>query len=148
MTPQEFVHSSVEKLSKHFPQLCISYEFDQLSTTHFVKIVPGHIYDTEEFMNLEAEIYTDWFEKVDDVSHSFCIVSSNSLAQLSNEEVLYQGKPALTISLIWEQAEIASPVDAAFELQTISTTSHDFKVVGLIGFSELAGASSSCSLAA
>lgn len=103
MTPKDFITVCVQKISLAFPQLTISYKFDEDSDTHFLKVIPEEDYSSDEFMELEADIYSDWYSQTDNLDHGFCIISSSSLTQLEEDKVLY--KPQVEISAEWNEDE-------------------------------------------
>lgn len=128
MTPKDFITQCVQKISLAFPQLTVSYKFDESSDTHFLKVIPEDYYSSDEFMKLEANIYSDWYSQTDNLDHGFCIISSSSLIQLEDDKVLY--KPEVEISAKWNEDESLLFLELTKLAMTDSLKGYNFGLVG------------------
>lgn len=92
MIAKKFITDCVTKISLAFPNVTISYKFDLASETHYLKVIPQEVQSSESFQDLESELYVDWYKNPNHLGEAFCIVSSDSLVQVDEDEILYMGE--------------------------------------------------------
>jgi len=100
MTVQDFIQNSLNKIHVNFPNARIEYQHRNNSDTHFVKVTPLEVYDTETFVDLDFE-FSEEFDSLG-FNGNFCIITEGSLVELDNPQVviepvsyLVSNKPAL-----------------------------------------------------
>ena len=99
MKIQDFISTTFEKISNNFPDASIAYQFDEEIGTHYIKVSPPDVYDSDNFVSIGWEIkdaFSDHFPDED-----ICFLTENSLIQLSSpsriwnptwsEEILIEG---------------------------------------------------------
>lgn len=136
MTIPQFIQYAVDKISRAFPTVTISYQHLPHEMTHFVKVVPDSIYSSDAFMELEGALYQQWIEEVGQLDEDFCLVSKESLIQLEHAHILYRPKtqPAYQISLRWADGH----QDCLLETPetSIIPEKRSFSVTGVPGYEE------------
>lgn len=78
MNSVEFITSQLDKLVNSFPELSCRYEYDELSNTHLIEILPLNVYKSDEaYENREIEITDEFLNRFPD--EGICFVSSDSI---------------------------------------------------------------------
>lgn len=93
MTSQEFLNYIWKEIESKFPTSCIEYEFDHISQTHFIKLTPQVIYDSNSFMELESSFHDMWAEVEKGFEEDLSFLSCESLIQLSSPTLIYSPDP-------------------------------------------------------
>ena len=90
MTIGAFLKHLYHKIQTSFPQVTIAYQYEKASRTHLIKVTPQIIYESDEFLDLEAALNELWIaETAKTTEEDFCIVSTNSLSQLEHPQIVY-----------------------------------------------------------
>lgn len=83
MNSISFVKSNIDKLVEIFPQLSCSYEYDQFSNTHIIKVLPNATYANDEsYASKEFEVTTKFIDLFPD--ESICFISDESLISVDS----------------------------------------------------------------
>jgi|SRR5690606_17383956 len=63
MKSKEFVINQINELIELFPDLTIKYEYEALSKSHYIQVLPIELYENNErYRNKEKSIYIDFIE--------------------------------------------------------------------------------------
>jgi hypothetical protein len=106
MSIKVFLETVYQGLIKNFPDVSISYQYDECSCTHFVKVTPQQVYESDAFLDFEAGLNELWLAEVAHTTEEdFCIVSTDSLIQLKQPQLVYIPKPIQGFSASGEELE-------------------------------------------
>lgn len=90
MHAKALVLQACRRIQKSFPEVTIAYQYNQELGTHFIRVTPQHVYDSDAFLDFEAELNQLWLKEVAyETEEDFCIVSTKSLIQVEQPEALY-----------------------------------------------------------
>ncbi|MCS6795179.1 MAG: hypothetical protein RMJ97_08345 [Raineya sp.] len=79
---QKYIKSSLQKIVEKLPYLQIKYEYDDLSNTHLIEVLPLYAYEHDKsYIQLETEMLRELSEKYPYEDVAF--VSENSLCRIS-----------------------------------------------------------------
>ncbi len=94
MTAKEYIKNIIQKLVNDHRNIEVSYQYDDLSDTHIIKVVPSEIYyNDESYKDIELSIYEDFFKKYPDQSLVF--ITSDSLIDIDNPEFVFSNKDSI-----------------------------------------------------
>jgi|AntRauTorckE5430_2_1112549.scaffolds.fasta_scaffold10008_2 hypothetical protein len=106
MIIKTFLETVYEGVIKNFPDVSISYEYDEGSHTHFVKVTPQYVYESDAFLDFEAELNELWLAQVVHTpEEDFCIISTDSLIQLKQPQLVYIPEPIQAFSASGQELE-------------------------------------------
>lgn len=106
MTTKAFLNHLYRSIRESFPDVTIAYEYEELSRTHLIRVTPQSIYDSDEFLDLEADLNQLWIAKsINTSEEDFCIVSTNSLTQLEQPQIVYIPEPTHAFSASGQELE-------------------------------------------
>ncbi len=98
MNNAPLIKEFANKISANFPSTFTWYEYNALSCTHFLLVEPVEIYDSKVFKEFGADLYFDWLKNgIED--EDFCLISSDSLTQLDQPELLCAPKNEFTLHI-------------------------------------------------
>jgi hypothetical protein len=106
MNIRTFLETVYQGVIKNFPDVSISYQYDECSRTHFVKITPQHVYESDAFLDFEVKLNELWLAQVAHTTEEdFCMVSTDSLIQLKQPQLVYIPEPIQAFSASGEELE-------------------------------------------
>ncbi len=115
MTIRAFLKYLYDKVQVSFPQATIAYQYDEASRTHLIKVTPQSIYESDEFLDLEAELNQQWItQTANSTEEDFCIVSTNSLSQLDQSQIVYIPELTQAFSVSGQELEEKGYTVASF----------------------------------
>lgn len=63
MSSKEYIISQLNLFIHEFPQTRVRYEYDALSDTHFIEVVPNEVYHlNEKYIQWECDMYDNFIE--------------------------------------------------------------------------------------
>ena len=77
---KKFMSVVFDKLIENFPSATIAYEHKEMSDTHFFKITPKSVYNSEEFIDFSMDIDEEFYQTDSDGIIGF--ITENSLTEL------------------------------------------------------------------
>jgi hypothetical protein len=83
---EEFIKGALDKIKASYPEATILYEYNILSSTHFIKVTPIEFYNDESFLDLEFELI-DAFNALE-LDESLCFITEDSLIDLKNPSIV------------------------------------------------------------
>jgi hypothetical protein len=106
MSIRTFLEKVYQGVIKNFPDASISYKYDECSRTHFVKVTPQHIYESDAFLDFETGLNELWLAEVAHTTEEdFCVVSTDSLVQLQQPQLVYIPEPIQAFSASGDELE-------------------------------------------
>ncbi|MEM0992725.1 MAG: hypothetical protein AAGI49_06790 [Bacteroidota bacterium] len=108
MTTQDFVQTVFNKIQNLFPIASLEYQYKTHSSTHFIKVSPSYLFDTDEFLKLEIAV-TDKFEamKADEI---FCFITRESLVEIDEPSLIASSKLYSLNAEILEESLFDKPI--------------------------------------
>lgn len=101
MNASEYIISELEIFIKKFSKVRIRYEYDKMSCSHFVEVVPNEIYHLDEnYIKWESEMFDKFIEHYP--YENICFISDDDLVGIGNTEWTICGKNYIQISTIKE----------------------------------------------
>lgn len=86
---KEFFKERLGELSEKFPELKIRYEYRKNLSTHLIEVLPFDEFENNEiYIFEEMEIETQ-FGSLFDVKQEVLFISSNSLTEIKNPEIIF-----------------------------------------------------------
>jgi hypothetical protein len=96
---EKFIDNIFVALQEKFPNVAIQYQ--HIIDTHFVKVTPFEVYDSETFIDLDFE-FNDKFDE-SDLEGMLCFSTENSLIELDNPtRVFFPNVEINTVELVEE----------------------------------------------
>jgi hypothetical protein len=80
MTAKEFIEIRIKELISTLNYVEVFYEYKDSSDTHFVKILPKYVFDSENFSFIKITITKEFIEY--DFPGSICFISDDSRVRL------------------------------------------------------------------
>lgn len=77
---EKFINDIFMALQEKFPNVAIQYQY--IIDTHFVKVTPSEVYNSEEFIDLDFE-FNDKFD-ASDLEGMLCFSTEDALIDLDN----------------------------------------------------------------
>ncbi|MEM9886247.1 MAG: hypothetical protein AAF849_10165 [Bacteroidota bacterium] len=90
MTTHQFIHEAFDKIQSLFPIASLEYQYKEYSSTHFVKVSPSYLVDTDEFLELDIAI-TDELEAMR-ADEMFCFITEDSLVEIGRPSLIASSK--------------------------------------------------------
>lgn len=88
MTVEQFIESALQKIHAAFPKAQLTYQYKWPSQTHFIKVAPLAVYESDEFIDLDFAL-SDEFEQIA-ADASLCFLTEGSLVELDNPTKVIQ----------------------------------------------------------
>jgi hypothetical protein len=60
MQAKALVLQACRHIQKSFPEVTIAYQYNKELGTHFIRVTPQHVYDSDAFLDFEAELNQLW----------------------------------------------------------------------------------------
>jgi hypothetical protein len=96
---EKFIDNTFVALQEKFPNIAIQYQY--IIDTHFVKVTPFEVYDSEAFLDLDFE-FSDKFDE-SDLEGMLCFITKDSLIELDNpSKVFFPNVKISTVELVEE----------------------------------------------
>lgn len=86
---REFIKSACEEIHTLFPDTTLEYQYKEISDTHFIKVTPPEVYDTEKFLDLDIKLSDEFDTKFSGV---LCFINHENLTELENSEIICSPK--------------------------------------------------------
>lgn len=94
MKINKFITEAFQKIQQTFPKAKLEYQYKSISDTHFVKVTPSTIFETDAFIDFDFEL-TDQFNELG-FCGSLCFLTEGSLVDLGNPSIIHKPKSAIT----------------------------------------------------
>ena len=78
---EEFITKVFTTLVNNFPSATILYEYKDISDTHFLKVTPISLYNSEEFVEFSSNLMDDFYNK--DLEGMLCFLTEGALTELN-----------------------------------------------------------------
>ncbi|MFW6222529.1 MAG: hypothetical protein ACOC3T_02840 [Bacteroidota bacterium] len=83
MKVNEFIIQGINKLVELFPQTRISYQFDEIASTHYIQIQPSEIYkEDQQYIAWEKKFYFDFIHNYPD--QNICFITDDAPFELDD----------------------------------------------------------------
>ncbi len=90
MTPKEYIISKLNSFIHEFPQTRVRYEYDVLSDTHFIEVVPNQVYHlNDDYIQWEGDMFDDFIELFPNDNLGF--MSDDAIVGLENIDYELRG---------------------------------------------------------
>lgn len=110
MNVREYIESVGNKLVSLFPEITeVYYEHRESAGVHFIKISNEEIFTDENFLELNVEVSTEFYEF--NFPGMICFINDSSLVKLNNPELIYQATKELPVELAGFQLIHSSAVN-------------------------------------
>jgi len=90
MNARDFIENKLQHLIESFPQMKVSYEFDNLSNSHFIEVLPSSEFrENPKYSEYETNLIIDFISKFpnDDI----VFVTKNDLIEIENPSFVKKG---------------------------------------------------------
>lgn len=105
MKARDFIKDKLEYLIDIFPQMKVSYEFDDFSNSHFIEVLPSKEFkENIEYSKYETNLIIDFISTYP--NEDIVFVTKNDLIEINNPSfikkgVLYGKEPLFWNSNVW-----------------------------------------------
>ena len=91
MKARDFIENRLQELIETFPQMRVSYEFDILSDTHFIEVLPSEEFrNNSEYSKFETNLIIEFISTYP--NEDIVFVSKNDLIEVNNPSIIKTGK--------------------------------------------------------
>lgn len=112
MKAYDFIKDKLENLIDIFPQMKVSYEFEKLSNSHFIEVLPSKEFrENSKYSKYETNLIMDFITMYP--NEDIVFVTENDLIEVNNPSfikkgVLYDKENLFWNSNIWSNNSISS----------------------------------------
>jgi len=110
MKARDFIENKLLHLIEYFPQMKVSYEFDNLSNSHFIEVLPSSEFrENPKYSEYETNLIIDFISEFP--NEDIVFVTKNELIEIENPSFVLKGnlfdkKPLFWNSNIWSNNSI------------------------------------------
>ena len=110
MKARDFIENRLQYLIECFPQMKVSYEFDNFSNSHFIEVLPSSEFrKNSKYSEYETNLIIDFISEFP--NEDIVFVTKNDLIEIENPSFVKKGhlfdkKPLFWNSNIWSNSSI------------------------------------------
>jgi len=131
MKARDFIENRLQELIEKFPQMRVSYEFDILSNSHFIEVLPSEEFKTNsEYSKFETNLIVDFISTYP--NEDIVFLTENDLIEVNNPSFIKTGKLYNKESLLWNSKVWSNNSVLSFNLQFKSFPETNMNSIDLI----------------